>query len=171
MISRSCYRRAVAAFVWFASTVVLTAEAEEGRAQRLVISDAQSTPIAEIALPPSGRWCLIWNHSVQGFPVTDCFRTEENRLILDSSQTPDFAAGLGYLAGRGILETNQKHGYRIVDMNVPISSNVLRLRVGSSTVNHRIRVDSRYVNLSQLAENQRVEIRLDLVGDKGSKTQ
>jgi hypothetical protein len=113
----------------------------------------------------------VWNHSVQGFPVVDCFRAEGGQLFLDSSQTPDFAAGLGHISGRGTLESDNQHGYRIVDMNVPITNNALRLRVGSDSVNHRIKVDSHIVSLSRLAANKRVEIRLVAVGEQGIEFQ
>ena len=133
----------------------------------LTIIGDDRNPLARVSLPASGRWCLVWNHSVQGFPVTDCFRVGGGQLFLDSSQTPDFAAGLGYTAGRGVLKSDNQHGYRIVDMNVPIPNNILRLRVGSLSVNHRIRADSHTISLSHLAANERVEICLTAAGDRG----
>lgn len=138
---------------------------------QLAITDRNSHTLARISLPASGQWCLVWNHSVQGFPVIDCFRAEGRQLVLDSSQTPDFAAGLGYTPGRGTLESDHQHGYRIVDMNVPITNNTLRLRVGSVSVNHRIKVDARTVSLSHLAANERVDIRLVAVGAQGTEFQ
>ncbi|WP_168215646.1 DUF1850 domain-containing protein [Marinobacter confluentis] len=145
----------------------MSATAESAAAWELAVTGHSQAPLTRVSLPATGRWCLVWNHSVQGFPVIDCFRVDGEQLILDSSQTPDFAAGLGYTAGRGTLESDDQHGYRIVDMNVPISQNTLRLRVGSESVNHRIRVDSHTVSLSQLAANEPVEIRLIPAGEKG----
>lgn len=147
----------------------LAATAESGAAWELVVTDRDQMPLTRISLPAGGHWCLVWNHSVQGFAVIDCFRVTGERLTLDSSQTPDFAAGLGYIAGRGTLESDDRHGYRIVEMNVPIAQNTLRLRVGSESVNHRIRVDSHTVSLSQLAADQPVSIRLTPAGEQGTE--
>jgi hypothetical protein len=149
----------------------LAATAGDDIAWELSITDGDQAPLARIGLEDSGHWCLIWNHSVQGFPVIDCFSVRNERLTLHSSQAPDFAAGLGHIAGRGTLESDSQHGYRIVDMDVPIPGNTLRLRVGSESVNHRIRTGNRTISLSHLAANQPVQIRLTPVGDKGIELQ
>jgi len=151
--------------------VPMAVTASADTAWELVVTGREQAPLARISLPDSGQWCLIWNHSVQGFPVIDCFTISNDQLTLQSTQTPDFAAGLGHISGRGTLESDSQHGYRIVDMNVPIPDNTLRLRVGSESVNHRIRTGSRTVSLSHLAANQSVEIRLTPAGDKGMKLQ
>jgi hypothetical protein len=147
----------------------VAAVAENASSWELIVTGSHRELLTRVDLPESGRRCLVWNHSVQGFPVVDCFRVEGNQLILDSSQTPDFAAGLGYTSGRGILKSDNQHGYRIVDMNVLIPNNILRLRVGSQSVNHRIKTDFRTVSLSRLSSNDRVEIRLSAADDKGTK--
>lgn len=113
-----------------------------------------------LPLPDSGRWCLVWHHSVQGFQVKDCFRTVRGHMVLDSTQTPDFAAGLGYIPGRGVLKSSDNHGYRIVNMKRRIPGDSLVLRVGSFQVNHRILTSERTVSLSRLAAHERVQIRL-----------
>lgn len=136
---------------------------------QLTVSGADQTTLVEIGLPKAGRWCLVWNHSVQGFPVTDCFQMEGGQLVLDSSHTPDFAAGLGYTSGRGTLTSDDKHGYRIVDMQVAIPNNRLALRVGAPSVNHRIELGARLISLSDLAADQLVEIRVWPAGDKGNE--
>lgn len=140
----------------------------DSRAWMLSVLDSAGASVVQLPLPDSGRWCLLWNHSVQGFPVTDCFGVEDGQLILDSSQAADFAAGLGHTEGRGVLESDAHRGYRIVDMNLPISGNSLRLRVGSRAVDHRIRLASRTVSLSRLAADEAVEIRLVAMG-KGTE--
>lgn len=140
-------------------------------AWQLSVSDSGQAPLVQIRLPEGGQWCLIWNHSVQGFPVTDCFQMESGQLIQDSSHTPDFAAGLGYTSGRGTLKSDDDHGYRIVDMQVPIPNNHLWLRVGALSVDHRIKVGSRLVSLSRLAADKLVEIRVRPVGDRGNNVQ
>lgn len=136
---------------------------------QLSVSAPSQSRLVEVDLPEAGRWCLVWNHSVQGFPVTDCFRMHEGQLMLDSTHTPDFAAGLGYTSGRGTLTSDHKHGYRIVEMQVPIPNNRLALRVGAPSVNHRIEVGSRLISLSDLAADQLVEIRVRPAGEKGNE--
>lgn len=167
MCSRSRIRAWCLAGLLPGGFLPLAASADSGSAWELAVTGQNQTPLTRISLQAGGRWCLIWNHSVQGFAVIDCFRVEGDQLTLDSSQTPDFAAGLGHIPGRGTLTSDDRHGYRIVDMNVPISQNTLRLRVGSESVNHRIRVDSHTVSLSRLAANERVEIRLEPVSQTG----
>jgi hypothetical protein len=39
------------------------------------------------------RWCILWNHSVAGFEVRDCYRYDGGTMLLESSHAPDFAAG------------------------------------------------------------------------------
>lgn len=147
------------------------ASADNGQSQalwQLEVSDKNGATIARAPVPQTGEWCLLWNHSVQGFPVADCFRVDDKQLFLDSSHTPDFAAGLGYIEGRGRLESDLNHGYRIEDMNVPIAGNVLPLRVGSARVRHRIEIGSRVLELSSLASGQRVNIRITPYRSEGT---
>ena len=44
-------------------------------------------------------WCVLWNHSVEGFPVTDCYENRDGQMVLVRSRQPDFAAGLGHYPG------------------------------------------------------------------------
>lgn len=143
----------------------LSPAADEPRTWHLTVTDPDRNRLVRIDLPAEGRWCLVWNHSVQGFTVEDCFRVDRGQLILDSSHQPDFAAGLGHTPGRGRMESDAQHGYRIIDMQVPIPNNQLLLRVGAESVNHRIDTGSRLVSLSQLAAGQRVTIRLAAAAD------
>jgi len=147
----------------------MAVSAQNATPWQLSVSASSQSRLVEVDLPEAGRWCLVWNHSVQGFPVTDCFRMQEGQLMLDSTHTPDFAAGLGYTSGRGTLTSDDKHGYRIVGMQVPIPNNRLSLRVGAPSVNHRIEVGSRLVSLSDLVAGQLVEIRVRPAGEKGNE--
>jgi hypothetical protein len=167
MVSRACCL--AVSLLW--ALPPMAVDAQDKVAWQLSVSDAGEASLAQLGLPEGGRWCLIWNHSVQGFTVTDCFRMEAGQLILDSSHTPDFAAGLGHTRGRGTLKSDDDHGYRIVDMQVPIPNNRLSLRVGALSVNHRIEAGSRVVSLSRLAADTLVEIRVRPAGEKGSKLQ
>lgn len=116
--------------------------------------------LTSLQLQDQEHWCLIWNHSVAGFPVQDCFQLRQGQWMLDSSHQPDFAAGLGHSEGRGQLLSDGEGGYLIRDMNVPIHNNHLVLRIGSMAVNHRFYYRDQLISLSQLASGQRVDIRL-----------
>ena len=130
-------------------------------AWQLEVVDSNRQILTRVDLPSEeGRWCLLWNHSVQGFQVEDCFRVDGQTLMLDSTHTPDFAAGLGHIPGRGALESDNQHGYRITNFNQPLPGNQLVLRVGSMRVNHRIATEHNSISLSELAFDQRVIIRL-----------
>lgn len=105
-------------------------------------------------------WCLLWNHSVTGFLVRDCFARDHEVMVLSSSHQPDFAAGLGHLEGRGNLESDGAGGYLITEINEPVPNNALILRVGSMSVNHRVLYKGQETSLSSVAAGQRVTIRL-----------
>lgn len=170
------FRRKDARALYLAGALVgvclpMAISAQDAAPWRLSVSDASQATLVEIELPEAGRWCLVWNHSVQGFSVSDCFELKGGQLMLDSTHTPDFAAGLGHMSGRGTLESDDSHGYRIVDMQVPIPDNYLRLRVGDPSVNHRIKAGERLVSLSHLAPNTLVEIRVQPTGDTGNQLQ
>lgn len=105
-------------------------------------------------------WCLLWNHSVAGFTVSDCFVNRQDVLLLHSSHQPDFAAGLGYIKGRGQLAGDGDGGYLITDINEPVPDNALVLRVGSMAVNHRVLYNGKETSLSQVAAGQRITLRL-----------
>lgn len=127
---------------------------------RLEVVGQDGDILATMPLATNDHWCLLWNHSVAGFTVSDCFVNEHTTLILKSSHQPDFAAGLGYMEGRGTLASDGSGGYLISQINEPIPGNVLSLRVGSPAVNHRIAHDGKVVSLSELAAGQRVSLRL-----------
>lgn len=81
-------------------------------------------------------------------------------MLLYSSHQPDFAAGLGYLEGRGKLVNDGKGGYLITQINDPVPDNALILRVGSQAVNHRVLYKGQEKSLSNVAAGQRVTLRL-----------
>jgi len=150
--------------------ITLTLAVTPAWAWQLDVVTPDEQLLTRLDLPESGRWCLLWNHSVQGFQVEDCFLVENGILLLDSTQTPDFAAGLGHIPGRGDLGSDNNHGYRITNFNQPLPGNQLVLRVGSMQVNHRIAIERQLISLSELAFDQRVIIRLTTEEPIGSVT-
>lgn len=127
---------------------------------RISVVDDAGLEVAGFSIQPHEQWCLLWNHSVTGFTVRDCFVFDPPRLVLDSSHQPDFAAGLGHIVGRGTMLSDSAGGYRIESINEPLPGNRLRLRVGAPSVDHRIEFHSESISLSERAAQRAVEIRL-----------
>ncbi|MGL1834375.1 DUF1850 domain-containing protein [Rhodocyclaceae bacterium SMB388] len=127
---------------------------------RIVVTDETGTLLTAFEVRDGEQWCLVWNHSVAGFPVRDCFVRRSTTLVLDSSHQPDFAAGLGHYEGRGTMVADARGGYRIEAIDEPVPDNRLRLRVGSAAVDHRIEHAAGQFSLSAVAEHRRVQISL-----------
>lgn len=127
---------------------------------RLEVLDAEGEHLVSLPMPEGEGWCLEWNHSVEGFPVLDCYRHRDGRMVLERSHLPDFAAGLDHIPGRGRQVSDGEGGYWIEAIDEPVPGNAYRLRVGAMRVDHRLVVDGERISLSGLAANRRVTIRL-----------
>lgn len=127
---------------------------------RLAVADGDRV-VLSVPLPAEGRWCLVWNHSVTGIEVRDCFRTDDGRIVLETSHQPDFAAGLGPTPGRGTVVSDGAHGYRIEGIDMPLPETGLTLRVGAARVGHRLAVAGRETPLPAGLEGRRVTIRIE----------
>ena len=95
--------------------------------------------------------CLTWAHSVTGGKVVDCFVNDAGRLVLARSFLHDFAAGLGEVAGRGHLRAAEGGGYWIEAIDEAMPGNRLALRIGAHAVDHRLRIGTDGLALSQIA--------------------
>lgn len=126
----------------------------------LVATREDGAELARLPVPDGGGWCILWNHSVQGFPVTDCYENRAGRMVLVRSRQPDFAAGLGHIPGRGRQTSDGEGGYWILDIDEPVPGNAYVLRPGAGPVDHRIETGDTVVSLSQTAARQRVKIAL-----------
>ncbi len=111
-------------------------------------------------LGPDGRWCLVWNHSVAGFEVRDCFRADGGTLVLERSHQPDFAAGLGDIPGRGHVVSDGSGGYWIEHIDAAMPAGGLPLRVGSQRVGHRLEIGDEVLPLPARLARHSVVIRL-----------
>lgn len=133
-------------------------------AEQLVATSLDDgTEIARLPMPEGAGWCVLWNHSVQGFPVTDCYENQGGRMVLVWSHQPDFAAGLGHIPGRGQQVSDGQGGYFILDINEPVPGNAYVLRPGAGLVDHRLQAGDTVVSLSAVAARERV--RIALLGD------
>lgn len=117
--------------------VVATAamQASPAMAQQLSVW-AEKSRLAAHPLPA----CLVWNHSVSGGLVADCFDHADGVLILRRSYLHDFAAGLGEVAGRGHLTQSPDGGYWIEGIDEPLPDGLV-LRLGGARVAHRLGPD------------------------------
>ena len=129
-------------------------------AGELVATREDGSEIARMSVPDGSGWCVLWNHSVAGFPVADCYENRGGSMVLVHSRQPDFAAGLGHIPGRGRLISDGEGGYWILDIDEPVPGDAYVLRAGSGPVDHRLKVGDTIVSLTAVAERQRVRIEL-----------
>jgi hypothetical protein len=108
-------------------------------ASAFLVVEAEGVAIMREPLGPDGRWCLVWEHSVTGITVSDCFRAEGASMVLERSHQPDFAAGLGEVPGRGTTVSDGAGGYWIEGIEAPMPDGVA-LRRGGPAVAHRVRI-------------------------------
>ncbi|MGB7286408.1 MAG: DUF1850 domain-containing protein [Salaquimonas sp.] len=130
-------------------------------ADNLTATLADGTQIASLPISNGAGWCVIWNHSVAGFEVSDCYENRGGQMVLTRSHQPDFAAGLGHLIGRGKQVSDGAGGYWILEIDEPVPGNSYVLRPGGPAVNHRLRTDTQEVSLSALAARKPVRVALN----------
>jgi len=128
--------------------------------ETLTASLADGTEIFRAEVAEGQGWCVLWNHSVQGFEVSDCYVNRSGTMVLDRSHLPDFAAGLDHIPGRGEQLSDGQGGYWIENLDEPVAGNAYVLRPGGPAVDHRIEIGSRTVSLSAAAPRGRVKIAL-----------
>ncbi|WP_447926782.1 DUF1850 domain-containing protein [Vreelandella sp. EE27] len=130
---------------------------------RLTVTSDAGDVLLDHPIPDESRWCVAWNHSVAHFTVLDCYQNRGGQMVLERSHQPDFAAGLGHIAGRGVQVSDGEGGYWINAIDEAVPGNRYRLRVGALSVNHRISwPDSGHetVSLSERAPGERVIVEL-----------
>ena len=129
-------------------------------ADALIATREDGTEIARFDVPQGTEWCVLWNHSVKGFAVSDCYENQAGRMVLVHAHLPDFAAGLDHIPGRGRQVSDGQGGYFILDINEPVPGNAYVLRPGRGPVDHRLQVGDAIVSLSAVAPRERVRIAL-----------
>ena len=140
--------------------LLLAVSPAQGLADALVISHLDGRQIARVPAPEGSSWCILWNHSVKGFPVSDCYENRGGRMVLVSSRQPDFAAGLGHIPGRGRMESDGAGGYRILDIDEPVPGDAYVLRPGEAAVDHRLAIGGTVLSLSTIAPRARIRVAL-----------
>lgn len=143
-----------------AALALLLAGAAAGQATGgadLVVADAAGRVIGTFPLGSERRWCLVWNHSVTGIEVTDCFRVEGGRMILETSRMADLAAGLGESPGARI--TSDGNGYLLAGIERAIPAEGLVLRRAGKAVDQRLRIGAAEHRLPAGPRGERLVIR------------
>lgn len=148
----------IAGLAGMMSPSIASAETSQPASLEAVAQDGDI--LVSIPILPGGRWCLGWNHSVEGFEVLDCYGYLNGRMVLERSHQPDFAAGLGHISGRGEQVSDGHGGYWINHIDEPVPNDRYVLRVGSTEVNHRILWGTQRFSLSAAAAHERVIMRL-----------
>ncbi|MDN3557964.1 DUF1850 domain-containing protein [Halomonas maura] len=125
--------------LWLMLGIAAPALADGGcPTHELRVRDAEGRVLVRLPMPEGAGWCLAWNHSVEGFPVHDCYRNRGGHMVLERSHLPDFAAGLDHIPGRGRQVSDGKGGYWIEAIDEPVPGDRYRLRVGARRVAHRL---------------------------------
>jgi hypothetical protein len=156
-VSRRLEGRPVAAALFLAL-------AAPGVAETLTATLDDGTEIARLAVPEGTGWCVLWNHSVKGFEVEDCYENRAGRMVLTRSHLPDFAAGLDHIPGRGIQMSDGRGGYWIEALDEPVPGDAYVLRPGGPAVDHRLRTGTSEVSLSRAAP-PRARVTIALIED------
>ncbi len=144
----------------FALLLFLLVASGAVHADELVVTHENGLELLRLPVPPGSGWCVLWNHSVRGFEVSDCYENRAGQMVLVSAHLPDFAAGLDHIPGRGRQVSDGQGGYFILDINEVVPGNAYILRPGQGAVDHRLRVGERIVSLSAVAPRARVRIEL-----------
>lgn len=117
--------------------------------------------LASVPMAEGQSWSILWNHSVKGFEVEDCYENRGGQMVLVRSHLPDFAAGLDHIPGRGRQLSDGHGGYWIEDLDELVPGNAYILRPGGPKVNHRLRTAATEISLTALAERARLQISLE----------
>jgi hypothetical protein len=136
-----------------------TLAAADAAAASLEVLDSAGDRLLAVDLPADGRWCLVWNHSVTGIEVSDCFRADPDGMVLESSRQPDFAAGLGDLPDEGRVRSFGAGGYLIEGLARPVPEAGLALRRGGPAVAHRVRIGDTVLALPPGPRGERLTVR------------
>jgi hypothetical protein len=143
--------------------------AADAAAASLAVTGGEGERILTVDLPPDGRWCLVWNHSVTGIEVADCFRARAAGMVLDSSRQPDFAAGLGDVPGEGRVRSDGAGGYVIEGLARPVPATGLALRRAGPAVAQRLLIAGRTLLLPPGQRGERLLIHLvPTAGDRAA---
>lgn len=109
-----------------------------------------------LQLEENERFGIIFMHSVDNLPVQDWYVVRDGEIVQESTRMRQYGAGMGNHPADGTGRAVDGW-WEVGDMNRPIGD--LVLRVGGSSVDHRLRHPHGEVALSQCWPRQRVAVR------------
>lgn len=109
-----------------------------------------------LALDSDEQFAITFIHSLDLLPVQDWYVVREGEIVQDSARLISFGAGMGHIHGQGTGHADGRW-WEIRDLDRPIGD--LVLRVGRSSVDHRLRYPGGELALSACWPRERVTIR------------
>ena len=112
-------------------------------------------PLAEIPLPPGGRFTIRYVHSVENAPIWETHSVDaQGRIFIEEERYLKFGAGMGKMPGVGRMV--RRGPYEVIEaMHMPTGDFVLR--IGSPGVDHTLIANGRELNLSAIAAHRAVQ--------------
>lgn len=107
-------------------------------------------------LPTGDGFTLRFVHSVDRLPVEDTYQVRDGSLVLTSTRLIQFGAGMGQVSDAGVGRADGPW-WRIDELDRPVGD--LTVRVGSASVDHRLRHRGGELALSRCWAAQRVTLR------------
>lgn len=122
--------------LWYgAAALVVAGAAFMPWVEGIAVTEPRGNPVLLLPLRPGETFTIRFIHSIDGLPVEDTYRIAPTGLVQTQTRLLSFGAGMGHIEGDGTAEWDGPWTV-ITGMTRPIG--ILRLRVGSPSVDHTI---------------------------------
>ncbi|MBE2999181.1 DUF1850 domain-containing protein [Nocardiopsis sp. HNM0947] len=121
----------------------------------LRVSD-EGRALGHLPLAEGEALTVAYTHSIDGLPIEEDLVVEDGHLVVDATRLRQFGAGMGQIPGEGHGRADGRW-WVVEDLDRDIGPELV-LRVGSSEVDHRLRVPGTEVELSPCLAGQRVTV-------------
>ncbi|WP_017542275.1 DUF1850 domain-containing protein [Nocardiopsis prasina] len=112
--------------------------------------------LGHLPLAEGEQFTVSYVHSIDHLPIEENIEVRDGELVADSTRLRQFGAGMGQIPGQG---TGRADGewWVIEDMNRHVGPE-LAIRVGTASVDHRLRTPDAEVRLSPCLTSRRVAV-------------
>ncbi|MFE1169345.1 DUF1850 domain-containing protein [Nocardiopsis sp. NPDC058789] len=112
--------------------------------------------LGHLPLAEGEQFTVSYVHSIDHLPIEENIEVRDGELVADSTRLRQFGAGMGQIPGQG---TGRADGewWVIEDMNRHVGPE-LAIRVGTASVDHRLRTPDTEVRLSPCLTSRRVAV-------------
>ncbi|MBQ1081275.1 MULTISPECIES: DUF1850 domain-containing protein [unclassified Nocardiopsis] len=112
--------------------------------------------LGHLPLAEGEQFTVSYVHSIDHLPIEENLEVRDGELVADSTRLRQFGAGMGQIPGQG---TGRADGewWVIEDMNRHVGPE-LAIRVGTASVDHRLRTPDAEVRLSPCLTSRRVAV-------------